>query len=116
MPTKVKLTDARVRDVYDTLANHQHVTNMEALGHIPQCIPDFEQTCTWLVEHLKTRKYIEIVFDCKRLIKMKKANAYQSALVQVAPAQMKEFSEDIPSRVWGCFETNREGLLLGMVY
>ncbi len=31
MPTKVKLTDARVRDVYDTLANHKHVTNMEAI-------------------------------------------------------------------------------------
>ena len=92
-PTKVRLTDARLRDVYESLEKHQHTTNIEAVGHDPQVIPDFEQMCTWLADHLKTRKYMEIVFECKRLVKMKTANVYEKALVEVAPQQMKEFAD-----------------------
>jgi hypothetical protein len=99
MPTKVKLTDARIRDVYDTLAMHSHVANMESVGHVPAFVPDFEQICTWLEGHLKTRKYNDIVYECKRAVSQSTANPYEKALVKVAPVQMKEFADNYAQAV-----------------
>jgi hypothetical protein len=90
---KQKLADARLDDVYVLLSKHRHVTNMEAEAHGTDFIPDFEQLCLWLYGHLKERKLNEVIFDCKRLIKLKSANAYQKALVEVAPAQVKEHAD-----------------------
>ena len=92
-PTKVKLTDARVSEVVQLLFKQAHTKNFHVVPHRAEFIPEFEQLTAWLGEQLKQRKYMEIVFDCKRLIALKKANAFESALIKVSPAQMKEFAE-----------------------
>jgi energy-coupling factor transporter ATP-binding protein EcfA2 len=93
MPTKVKLTDAKISEVVQLLFKHAHVRNFDCEAHQAGFIPDFEQMTGWLVEQLRSRKYMELVFECKRLIALGRANSYEQTLVKVSPAQMKEFAD-----------------------
>jgi energy-coupling factor transporter ATP-binding protein EcfA2 len=93
MPTKVKLTDAKISEVTGLLFKHAHVRNFNREDHQAGFIPDFEQMTGWLVEQLRHRKYMELVFECKRLIALGRANSYEQTLIKVSPVQMKEFAE-----------------------
>jgi energy-coupling factor transporter ATP-binding protein EcfA2 len=93
MPTRVKLTDAKVSEVVELLFKHAHVRNFNREGYQQDFIPDFEQITGWLVEQLRCRKYVELVFECKRMIALGRANSFEKTLVKVSPAQMKEFAD-----------------------